>query len=83
MLVFVGAQAAIPLPSGPSASPSPTPSALLRSVAQRPYLQAGMGTWFGAAGNNYFGLYTIILLLVSAVTVVRLRETRGMDLSTV
>lgn len=29
----------------------------------------------------YFGVYTIILFLVTAATVVRLRETRGMDLS--
>jgi hypothetical protein len=42
-----------------------------------------MGAWVGAAGNPYFGVYMIILLLVTAATVVRLRETRGMDRSSV
>ena len=43
--------------------------------------RSGIGS--GAAGNNYFGHYGIILLFVSAATVVRLRKTRGMDLATV
>jgi len=45
------------------------------------YLQAGFGVWFGDAGHTAFGAYTVVLLLVSAATVLRLRESRGMDLS--
>lgn len=44
------------------------------------YLQAGFSTWFGEAGNTYFGGYTIVLLLVSAATVLGLRESRGTEL---
>ncbi|GAA3677405.1 MFS transporter [Arthrobacter ginkgonis] len=44
------------------------------------YLQAGFGQWFGSAGTTAFGGYTVILLLVSAATVLGLRESRGLDL---
>ncbi|TAP39068.1 MFS transporter [Arthrobacter sp. S39] len=92
MLVFIGALASI----APAVYPELFPTSVRTIGVAVPYslcvaafggtaayLQAGMGAWFGAAGNNYFGLYTILLLLVSAATVVKLRETRGMDLSTV
>lgn len=46
------------------------------------YLQAGFSTWFGAAGITYFGLYAIALLLVTVVTVLGLRESRGVELHT-
>lgn len=92
MLVFIGALASI----APAVYPELFPTSVRTIGVAVPYslcvaafggtaayLQAGMGTWFGAAGDNYFGIYTILLLLVSAATVVKLRETRGMDLSTV
>ncbi|GAB4098120.1 MFS transporter [Sinomonas halotolerans] len=44
------------------------------------YLQAGFGAWFGTAGPTAFGVYTILLLLASALTVTRLRESRGLAL---
>ena len=45
------------------------------------YLQAALGEWFGApAGNAIFSAYSIALLAVSALTVWRLPETRGLDL---
>lgn len=45
------------------------------------YLQAGLGQWFGApTGTLMFSIYTIVLLAVSALTVWRLPETKGLDL---
>ncbi len=44
------------------------------------YLQAGMALRFGDAGHIYFGIYTIVLLLVGASTVLTLRETLGIEL---
>ncbi|MDR4533380.1 MFS transporter [Glutamicibacter sp. PS] len=45
------------------------------------YLQAGFETWFGEAGRSYFGFYTLAMLLVTVITVIGLKETRGKDLS--
>ncbi|WP_246858697.1 MFS transporter [Citricoccus sp. SGAir0253] len=44
------------------------------------YLQAGFSTWFGENGAVLFGVYTVLLLIVSAVTTWGLRESRGADL---
>ena len=44
------------------------------------YLQAGMKQWFGAHGGDAFNGYAVVLLLVSAVVVLRIPETRGKDL---
>ncbi|MEH0109701.1 MFS transporter [Tersicoccus sp. MR15.9] len=41
------------------------------------YLQAGFATWFPGAGTTAFGLYTIVLLLISAATLLTIRETKG------
>lgn len=41
------------------------------------YLQAGFATWFPGSGSTVFGIYTIVLLLISAATLLTVRETRG------
>ena len=89
MLVFIGALAAI----SPAVYPELFPASVRTIGVAVPYaicvaafggtaayLQAGFAVWFGEAGHNYFGIYTIILLLVGASTVLTLRETRGIEL---
>ncbi|WP_418908792.1 MFS transporter [Glutamicibacter endophyticus] len=44
------------------------------------YLQAGFETWFGQAGRGYFGIYALALLLVTVLTALTIKETRGKDL---
>jgi len=90
MLVFIGAIAAIAPAVYPELFPTSVrtigvavPYALCVAAfgGTAAYLQAGFSTWFGDSGSTYFGLYTIILLVVGAATVLGLRETRGADLS--
>lgn len=46
------------------------------------FLQAGFSAWFGAStGNTVFSIYAIVLLLISAITVIKLPETKGKDLT--
>lgn len=46
------------------------------------FLQAGFSAWFGAStGNTAFSIYAIVLLLISAITVIKLPETKGKDLT--
>lgn len=91
MLIFIGALAAV----APAVFPELFPTSVRTVGVAVPYsisvaafggtaayLQAGMGTWFGSAGNSYFGLYAVVLLLISSATIWGLRETRGVDLST-
>jgi len=45
------------------------------------YLQAGFEAWLGASGRTVFGAYAVVLLLISLITVLTIREGRGRDLS--
>ncbi|WP_347037548.1 MFS transporter [Glutamicibacter halophytocola] len=45
------------------------------------YLQAGFEAWLGAGGRTVFGAYAVVLLLISLITVLTIREGRGRDLS--
>lgn len=44
------------------------------------YLQAACDVWFGSNGALMFSIYAIILMLISAFTVYRIKESKGIDL---
>lgn len=45
------------------------------------YLQAALDSWFGEYGGTVFSIYSIVLLLISALTAWAITESRGKELT--